>query len=105
MPTLDKTSNLYERCEVICSQIKGKRNLSQKDAATIAVLTILNDIADSGKSIEEVLGDEGKDLRIKIRDNVKPLFTASKNFQNSYLEPSGLMPKATGEERVTEEFA
>ena len=105
MPAIQKDSNLYERCEVVCAQIKGKRNLSQKDLATITVLTILNEVADSGKSIEDLLGDEGKEWRVKIRDNVKPTFTASKNFQNVYLVPSGLMPKAEGTEPMSEEFA
>ena len=109
---LDKATNLYERCEVICNAIRGKRNLSQQDTATIGLLTILNEVADSGKSIDELLGDEGKEWRIKTRDTIKPLFTAAKNFQNSYLTEtevsvngvSGyMMPKATGTE-TAEEF-
>lgn len=104
MPKLDKSTNLYERTEAICQQIKGKRNLAQKDTATIGLLTIMNEIADSGKTIEELLGDEGKEWRVRVRDLTMPLYTAAKNYQNSYAFPSELMPKAetTGD---MEEFA
>ena len=105
MPALNKASNLYERFEVICQQINGKRNLSQKDVATAVVLTVLNEIADSGKDIEFWLGDEGKQLRVTLRDNVQPTFTAAKNYQNSYLAPSGLMPEVKGAGTTSEEFA
>ena len=105
MPTLDKNNNLFERCEVVANQIKGKRNLSQKDSATICVLAILNEVADSGKSIEELLDDGGKEWRIATRDMVQPLFTASKNFQDSYLQPSGLMPLSKTIATESEEFA
>ena len=119
MPALDKNTNLYEQCELVCSQIKGKRNLSQKDLATITVKTILADAQDlSGQAsvaalkkgekfdpLAYLMEDSQRELRAKIRDNVKFTFTASKNFQNVYLKPSGLMPKATGEEKQTEEFA
>ncbi len=99
---IDKASNLYERTEAICNAIKGKRNLAQQDTATIGLLTVLNEIADSGKDIEHWLGDEGKELRIKLRDQIRPLFTASKNYQNTVCVDMELMPKAQGGESVEE---
>jgi hypothetical protein len=37
-----------------------------------------------------------------IRNEIKPLLTAAKNFQSSYCEPTGLMPKPTAGETVEE---
>jgi hypothetical protein len=99
---IDKASNLFERTEAITSQIRGKRNLTQQDTATIALLVVLNEVADSGKSIEDLLDTGGKEWRIKIRDQIRPLFTASKNYQNTVCVEMDLMPKATGTESVEE---
>ena len=104
MPALEKTSNIYERCEAICAVLKPQgANWTQNYSATACLLTVLNEVADSGKSIEELLGDEGKEWRKKIRDEITPFFTAANNYQNTYLEPSGLLHKNTVQKK-TEEF-
>lgn len=83
-------------------QIRGKRNLTQQDTATIGLMTVLNEVADSGKPIEDLLDDAGKEWRIKVRNMIKPLFTASKNYQNTVCVEMELMPKAAGESSVEE---
>jgi hypothetical protein len=112
MPAIDKTSNLYASFERICPMLKKTgSNLNAKAVATAAMESVINDINDAllvakldASSIDWIMADEQKAVRIKIRDNIKFLFTAPKNAQNSYLEPSGLMPKAVGEHN-TDEFA
>ena len=107
MPIIAKDSNLYEATERIASIIKGKRNLTAQDTATIALFTVLNSLADSGMDASQALEvvtpeatEEEKASALKaqawrkaIRDEIKPLLTAAKNYQSSYCEPTGLMPK------------
>jgi hypothetical protein len=94
---MDKTTNLYERCEVVAASLNQKgQNWNAEASAAVCLLTILNEIADSGKSVEELLDDSGLEWRKKVKNLVKPLFTAAKNFQSSHLEPSGLMGKPVG---------
>ena len=116
MPVIPKETNLFEATERITNVIKGKRNLTSQDTATIALFTVLNSLADSGMSVEEALemmpadastASEGAKKatawRKAIRDEIKPLLTAAKNYQASYCEPTGLMPKPSAGE-VVEEF-
>ena len=116
MPVILKESNLYEATERITTVIKGKRNLTSQDTATIALFTVLNSLADSGMNASAALEiitpdatEEEKARAMKaqawrkaIRDEIKVLCTAAKNFQASYCEPTGLMPKPTAGEMVEE---
>ena len=115
MPVIAKESNLFEATERITSVIKGKRNLTAQDTATIALFTVLNSLADSGMTVEEALemmpadanaaSDGAKKAtawRKAIRDEIKPLLTAAKNYQCSYCTPTGLMPKPSAGETVEE---
>ena len=97
-----KNSTVLKQCKRICDGIKGKRNFSAQDSATVAVRTVLEELG-----LTEELGDEYKEERAVVVEAIKILFTASKNFQNSYLasEDNGnLMPKveATEEEKANE---
>ena len=116
MPIIAKDSNLYEATERITTVIKGKRNLTAQDTATIALFTVLNSLADSGmdasQALEVITPDATEEekasalkaqaWRKKIRDEIKPLLTAAKNYQSSYCEPTGLMPKPVAGETVDE---
>ena len=115
MPVIAKESNLFEATERITSVIKGKRNLTAQDTATIALFTVLNSLADSGMTVEDALemmpadpatasevAKKATAWRKGIRNEIKPLLTAAKNFQSSYCEPTGLMPKPTAGETVEE---
>jgi hypothetical protein len=116
MPVIDKSSNLFEATERITNVIKGKRNLTSQDTATIALYTVLNSLADSGMDASAALEiitpnatEEEKARAMKaqawrksIRDEIKPLLTAAKNYQSSYCEPTGLMPKPSAGEAVEE---
>lgn len=115
MPKIDKFTSLYEHCEKIANAIRGKRNLASKDTATIALLTVidetinrLSEMQSAGKSMEDavasLMDEENKVWRAKTRDVIQPLFTAAKNYQNTWMEPSGLLPEAKGEFVEKEEF-
>ena len=110
-----KDSNLFEACERIAAGCKadGDRNLTSQDTATIMLYTVLNSVLDSGKSVEQLLAkadDEGvkpEDAatalkwRKETRDMLKPLATASNNFQNVVMaDPDNgpLMRKVKGNE-------
>jgi hypothetical protein len=105
---LDKSSYIYGETEVIAIAIRGKRNLAQQDTATIALKVVLNEAMDemskSKCSIEDLLGDDKREWRKKIRDEIKPLLTASKNYQNTYCVESELLPKSESGEKV-EDYA
>lgn len=97
MPALLNTTNIYAQSDRIASQICGKRNWTAQDSATVALLAIMDQILDSGKSVEYLLarkGDEGvadtdaeiaTKWRVEARNMLLPLMTAANNFQNSYL--------------------
>lgn len=103
---LDKDSYIYGETEVIANQIRGKRNLAQKDTATIALKVVLNEVMDEiskGTTIEQLMEDGKKDWRIKVRNEIQPLCTAAKNYQSTHCFDSGLLPKATAADS-SEEF-
>lgn len=102
---LKKDSYIYGETEAIAEKIRGKRNFVQQDTATIALKVVLNEVMDAlgkGKSITDLMEDGAKDWRVAVREQIKPLFTASKNFQNTCCVESGLMPKAEGGGSVEE---
>jgi hypothetical protein len=102
---IEKTTSAYEHLERVCQAIKGKRNLAQQDTATIATLAVIDEVVDyisSGKTLDDLIGDAGKEKRISIRNNIKFLFTASKNVQNTVCVDMGLLPKAEGGASVEE---
>ena len=105
---IDKSSNLYEACERVAKGCKsdGDRNLTAQDTATIMLYTVLNSILDTGKSVEELLAKPDDEpapsaenaafalkWRKETRDMLKPLATASNNFQNTVMadDENGLM--------------
>jgi len=113
MPKLEKTNELYAQFERICPHIKGKRNLSAKDVATAIVNAVAGEIALAASSAKEpqncealdwFMDDKQRELRIKIRDLIQPCITAAKNYQNSYLVDSGLMPKVESVKEAGADF-
>ena len=95
--TLTKESTVYEHSERICNAIRGKRNLTSQDTATIVLLSVLDEVLNSGKTVEQLLardGDEGVSeenaakataWRKATRDMIKPFMTAANNAQNSIM--------------------
>jgi len=113
MPKMNTATNLYEQFERICPALKAQgRNLPAAAVAAAIVNAVLEDakdaIAAKGLSIEGLeflTGNEGKATRAKIQAEITPCITASKNYQNSYLAPSGLLPKIeAGDKQENEEF-
>jgi hypothetical protein len=112
MPALEKTTNLYTSFERITPILKANgSNLTAKAVATAVMESVVNDICDAvlaqkpqvdgvgaigADCLDWFMADEQKNLRIAIRNRITPCITAAKNYQNVYLEPSGLMPKAVG---------
>ena len=107
MPKLENTTNMFASFERICPILKEKgSNLTSKAVATAVMESVLLDANDAffgskdekkgSNPIDWLMLDGQKELRIKIRDAIMPCITAAKNYQNSYLEPSGLMPKVVG---------
>jgi len=99
---IDKATSAYEHLERVCTAIKGKRNLAQQDTATIATLAVIDEVVNSGLSLDDLIGDKGKAKRIQIRDSIKFLFTASKNVQNTVCVDMELLPKAESNSSVEE---
>ncbi len=106
---IDKATSAYEHLERICNAIKGKRNLTQHDTATIVTLAIIDTVTSglpAGKDHDWLVSDapDAKQFRIALRDTVKPFFTAAKNVQNSIAFPMELLPEVKGSAQSVEEF-
>lgn len=108
MPALDKATNLYAAFERVCPILK-QHNLNATTDAVAAVIieTVLNDLADNavGQNTDLVawaMEPEQRELRKKLANGIKCCVTAAKNVQNSYLHPSGLMPKVESQESGVE---
>lgn len=113
---LKKDSYIYENSERVANGIKatavktGKpaRNLAQQDTATIALWTVLQEVEDAlakGIVITDPDNSEAKAWRIEIRNEIQPLFTASKNYQGVVMADTGLMEKPAAVRDDMEDFA
>jgi hypothetical protein len=95
-------STIIKHATPICAALQKRGDNWSADAgAAVIVKTVLEEMG-----CVEQLGEDFKTDRAALIALVKPFLTASKNFQNSYLEPSGLMPKIAAADKVDNaEFA
>ena len=105
MPKLNESSSLYKETKRVADFIRGKRNLVADDTATIALRYVLREMQEGKLTADELLSDEMKKERQDMVSELRCLMTASKNYQNTYAFPSGLLPKVEGVERSDAEFA
>lgn len=111
---LDKATNLYAAFERICPLVQAKGdNMTAPTIMAGLFESIVNDMQDAylaSKSelpaLDWVMEEKQKALRGAIILRHAPFITASKNSQNSYLAPAGLMPevKGVGKQQDISEF-
>lgn len=117
MPALDKNTNLYAAVERVAAICKANRiNLTAEAMAAAIVETVLNDCIDLAGAANKAATEKGesfdaaswamedgqKAVRKQMASNISKCITASKNFQNSYAHPSGLMDKAVSDSASVE---
>lgn len=113
MPALVKETNLFaamERVSAVCKA--NKINLNADAVAAAVVETIVNEITDKAMAAKQncegldwFMDEPQRKLRSEVAQSIKLCFTAPKNYQNSYLYPSGLMDKIEGTEKSALDFA
>ena len=106
MPAITNTTLKTEVARIAKTLVERGENWSAEHSATVIVRTILTELG-----CKDEMSDEMRDERKALVDVIKPLMTASKNFQTSYIASTNgddgkpLMPPAkTIAQEVKAEF-
>lgn len=106
MPEI-KNATLKKHWTPICKAMSERnKNINAEHVASVIIKTILEELGAT-----EYLGDEMKAERVELLGIIKPMITAAKNYQTSYLaatkdaDGNPLMKKAEkSDEEVDGEF-
>lgn len=107
MPEIKNTTLKTEWTKIAKVLKERNQNINAEHVASVIVRTVLEELG-----AKEYLTDEMKAERVELVALIKPMITAAKNYQTSYLaatkgeDGEPLMPKAETKEVTTEaEFA
>lgn len=95
-------STIIKHATPICKALQNAgKNWTAEASAAVVVKTVLEEMGCTTELKEDSRADRAAVIAI-----IMPFFTAAKNYQNSYLAPSELMPKVeTTEKTSVSEFA